>query len=85
MTIEELEIQFQELKIDPRYYKFKYDKSLDDCMCMTESLNGWEVYYVERGEKCDIAYFKYEFQACDYVFGTILRHFKNDISITRID
>jgi hypothetical protein len=35
----------------------------DDCLCMEEKTNGWEVYYIERGKRSEQKVFQSLFEA----------------------
>ena len=73
MTVNELIIKLVNIGIPQDLYGFTYSSSLDNHYCLIKKEKYWEVFYVERGEKKLIVEFEYEFQACDYLYGIMLR------------
>ena len=72
MNIKELKLKLENIGFRKDFYSFNYNNSLDNCYCISEFKDYWEIYYVERGEKKLIVNFEYEFQACNYLLGVLI-------------
>ena len=45
----------------------------NEAHCLNQIVNGWEVYYSERGQKTGLKIFKTEDEACDYFYQSLLQ------------
>lgn len=77
MNLKDLKNKFDSCKVPERLYSI--DGTLkEDSNCIQQTTKGWEVFYVERGEKKLVVEFEYEFQATDYLWGIILNTLEQD-------
>ncbi len=49
----------------------------NEAHCLNQIVNGWEVYYSERGQKTGLKIFKTEVEACDYFYQSFLEVLKD--------
>ena len=63
MNIEELETQLKRMGIPSDEYNL-HGKAYDGRMILRKEPLGWVVFFIERGEESDIAWFQSESEAC---------------------
>lgn len=51
-------------------------KFQNESLCMQEKVEGWEIFYYERGLKTGIVIFRNEDKACEYFLEKLTHWFK---------
>jgi len=71
MKIKDLEKKLIERGIPSDAYSILKGELPNEQYCITQSAEGWEVYYSERGNKSGLKVFKNEEAACEYFFEEV--------------
>ena len=72
MNREELRGQLDGAKINPETYDLD-GKYCEECLRLERAIDGWVVYYVERGLRTNEHHFNSEDEACKYMADRLLR------------
>lgn len=67
MSVKRLRRDLERLGFAERDYAI--GKSSEDKICVIKEGDGWAVFYVERGKRCDEVSFDSETVACTYMLG----------------
>ena len=68
MRREELKTLLKEAKVQDQYYALYPPYPNHECLCLTNEINKWQVYFAERGKKWQLKEFNTEEEACEYFY-----------------
>lgn len=73
MNIKQLETKLKKNHIPDWHYNLSGTGRNDERLCIEKSNKGWNVYYLERGERTTDLMFDTEDEACNYILNHLVK------------
>ncbi len=78
MNINELKQKLHNEGVPSDLYSLLIGGYPNEAYCLVRnSIDDWEVYYSERGQKSGERHFQIESEACDYLYRKLHKHARN--------